>query len=203
MARKGKVEEEEKPVEEEKEEGAEAEEGAEKKVEEKKPRFKMSAGVVGILRYVLLGLLVVILSFTVSFFVARGGGGGSSKSMTKDELMVTDPNTGDVIERLPKGADWNMDTLILNTSDEDEQHIIRAQVIISYEKESKTILAELNDRKSQIHNDVRTIIGSKKYIEVNTTRKQEDLKREIKARIQLIVNQEGIIEVFFKEFTVH
>lgn len=191
--------------EDDKPEGEEGEkpEGSDKPEEKKKGKLTLSAGAISILKYVLMGLIVAIIAFTVSFFTSRAGGGGHGKSMTKDELMTTDPNTGDVLERLPKGADWNMDMLILNTSDEDEQHIIRTQVIISYDKENKTILGELNDRKSQIHNDVRTIIGSKKYIEINTTRKQEDLKKEIKARVQLIVNQEGIIEVFLKEFTVH
>lgn len=187
-----------------KEDGEEGAEGEAKPVEKKAP-FKLNTGVVAILKYALLGLLVVILSFTTSWLVSRykTGGGGAGASHAKDELLVTDPNTGDVVERLPKGGDWNMDSIIINTADEDEQHIVRFQVIVSFDKESKTILGELNDRKSQIHHEVRTIVGAKKYLEINTTRKQQELVREIKARLQMIVNQEGIIEVFLKEFTVH
>ncbi|MBN8217068.1 MAG: flagellar basal body-associated FliL family protein [Spirochaetes bacterium] len=188
-----------------KEEGEEGAAEGEAKPAEKKAPFKLNAGVVGILKYVLLGLLVVILSFTTSWLVSRykSAGSGAGASHAKDELLVTDPNTGDVVERLPKGGDWNMDSVIINTADEDEQHIVRFQVIVSYDKESKTILGELNDRKSQIHHEVRAIVGAKKFLEINTTRKQQELVREIKARLQMIVNQEGIIEVFLKEFTVH
>jgi flagellar basal body-associated protein FliL len=182
-------------------EGAEGEEGGEKKEGAKKPAFKLSAGIVAILKTVLMYLGVAIISFAVAFIVAHKSGG--QKSETKEQLVVNDPSTGDVIEKIPKGADWALEDMVLNTADEDERHMLRAKLIVSYDKEDKTILMELNDRKSQIHSEVLKILGSKKYLEINTTPKQEEVIREIKTRIQLIVDHPGIIEVFVRDFTVH
>ncbi len=177
-------------------------EGGEKKDAPKKPAFKLSDGVVSILKMVLMYLGVAIISFAVAFFVAHSGGGGE-KHETKESLVTSDPETGDVIEKIEPGADWALDDMILNTADEDERHMVRVKLIVSYDKHSKTILMGLNDRKTQIHNDILKILGSKKYLEINTTPKQEEVIREIKARIKLIVDEPGIIEVFIKDFTVH
>lgn len=174
--------------------------GEEAKKEEKKP-FKLGAGVVSILKNALLLLGVAIIAFVVAYFTSNRG--GQEKSLPKDALLQTDPETGDVIEKVPKGADWSLDEMIINTSDEDESHIVRARIVVSHNKDDKDLLAELNDRRTQIHSTVRNIIGEKKFVEIRTTRKQRELAGEIKAAIQKIVHMEGIYEVYFKEFTVH
>ncbi len=189
-----------KDEEEEVKDGEAAEGGDEPKKEEKKP-FKLGAGVVGILKTALLLLGVAIIAFVVAWFTSNRG--GQEKSLPKDALMTTDPETGDVIEKVPKGADWSLDEMIINTSDEDENHIVRARIIISHDKVDKDLLAELNDRRTQIHSTVRNIIGEKKFAEIRTTRKQRELAGEIKASIQKIIQMEGVYEVYFKEFTVH
>ena len=96
-----------------------------------------------------------------------------------------------------------MEEMMVNTADEDEQHLVKATIVVSYEENNTKLLTELNKRRTEIRSEIRNIIGSKKYSEINTTFKQKDLVVEMKERIILIVNMPGIIEIYLIDFTVH
>ena len=191
-----------------------AEDGRSKKGEGKKG-FDVTnlLGALNLQRLLLLGLQysgVAIITFLIAYCVSSRGGGNQTQPLTylpqtqtDNDIATVDPETQDVYRPIPEGFDWRMDEMIINTDDEDVNHFVKALIIVSYDKEKPAVLAALTSRSSQIHTEVRKIIGSKKYLELKGINQQEDLKKEIKTRIQLIVNQSGIIDVFLREFTLH
>ena len=153
-----------------------------------------------VLRVTLQYLLVAILAFFISYCVSQT----SQKKMAESPHIADfDPEIRDHFVRRQPGSDWSMDEMLINTADEASQHIVRAKIVISHRENSPELAAELTRRRSEIHSEVRSIIGSKRYLDINTTSKQKALVREIKTRIQLIVGMPGIIDVFLKDFTVH
>lgn len=194
----------EEEVAEEAEDGAEATEettDASDGGSQKKGLPKLSAGVIGILKLILQYLLVAIISIVTSVIVIQTqSGGGSTK--TQQELLKTDQMTEDVFKQVPIGADWTMEEMILPTADEDAQHTIKCRIVISYDRENPKLLEELTQRKTQIHSEVRAVIGSKKFNELNTVSKQKKLAGAIQQRIKRIVRQSGIYAVYLKEFMV-
>ncbi len=161
-------------------------------------RVNLSDSTLKILKTFFHYLLVVIIALGVSFIVSN-----RISTKSQGELVEQEMEQFDVFVRRKPGIDWAMDEMIVNTADEEVPHIVKAKVVVSYDIEKKAISDELNLRNTEIHSEVRSIIGSKKYTDINTTEKQKILAREIKTRIQLIVGRSGIIDVFLKEFTVH
>jgi len=194
------------PVEEEAapDEAAAGEEGAGEGAAEKKKGggFKLGPGAVKILKMSLQYLLVAIIAFVVALCTG-GGGGEKGTGSAQQDIQKTDPVTGDVFVSKSAGADWTMDEMIINTSDEDSQHLVKCQIVVSYEPLDQFILEELSKRKTQIHAEFRKIIGGKKFMEINTIKKQDRLEEELLTRVQTIVNRAGIIAIYLKEFTVH
>ena len=60
-------------------------------------------------------------------------------------------------------------------------------------------------RKSQIKDEIRKIISSKTFSFLKSVENQEIIRMEIKQKVQSIIGYDvdGIINVFFVEFTLH
>ena len=165
---------------------------------QRKPRVNLSETTLKILKICFQYLMVAIIAFGVSLLVNNRISTKSSQELIEQEMEQFD-----LFVRRQPGIDWAMDEMMVNTADEDVPHIVKAKVVVSYDGEKENVLNELILRNTEIHSEVRSIIGSKKYIDINTTEKQKVLTKEIKTRIQLIIGLPGIIDVFLKEFTVH
>ena len=154
------------------------------------------------LHYITIGILTFIIAYWVS---SRNQEGGRTQTKTglSTDLLSTEIETTDLYTPIPSGFDWTMEELIINTADLDAGHYVKATIVVSYEKDKPAVLAELTSRSSQIHAEVRKIIGSKKYSALQGVQKQELLVKEIKTKIQLIIGKPGIIDIFMTEFTLH
>lgn len=171
----------------------------ESETEEEKPaKKKLSESTLKVLKSLLQYLVVAIIAFLVSISVNF-----NRSSEPVEQLIQNESEQFDVFVKRKAGSDWTMEEMMVNTADEDFPHIVKAKIVVSYDDQNKEILSELSLRGTEIHSEVRNIIGSKKYAEINTTQEQKILAREIKTRIQLVVGMPGIIDIFFKDFTVH
>ena len=168
----------------------------------KKP-FSLSDSAIKTLKNLLMYFIVAIIAFVVPFLISKNLFWNQDKIMDENLKQYDESGSVDVFQRRPIGADWSMEEMLLNTADEDDPHIIRCMFVVSHEEKNSKILSQLSARKTEIHSEIRNIIGSKKYKEINTTEKQKLLAMEIKTKIQLIVGIPGIIDVFIKDFTVH
>lgn len=166
----------------------------------KKKGFKLGPNVIAILKNVLNYVIVALITIVISLIVSSRIAG--DKTVSNETLRSSDMQFGDAIERIPIGADYTLDEMIINTSDEDRSRMVKCRIVISYDEENPQVLAELTGRKTQIHAEIRNKIGEKKYDEIRTTVKQRELKKELRALVQRIVGVDGIIDVFLKDFTV-
>ena len=167
-----------------------------------------SVGGGGIARILLSSLQyigVAVLTFMISYCVSRSNTMkvGQTGANSPENLISTDVKTDDFYNPIPSGFDWTMDEFIINTADKDANHFVKTKIVVSYDKDKPLILTGLTIRSSQIHAEVRKIIGSKKYSQIQGVDKQDLLSKEIKTKIQLVIGQPGIIDVFLREFTLH
>ncbi len=169
------------------------------------PGFDFQKILLTSLQYIVVAVLTFIISYCVS---SRNKESVYSPQqfnakMSEEELRNTDINTDDFYTPIPSGFDWTMEEMIINTADEDANHFVKAKIVVSYDKEKPAILTELTARSSQLHAEVRKIIGSKRYSDIRGIHNQEILTKEIKTKVQLIVRKPGVIDVFLRDFTLH
>ena len=176
---------------------------AEETKESRKKRFSLSDSAIKTLKNLLMYFVVAIVAFAVPFLISKNLFWNQNE-VTEENLQQYDESGPiDVFQQRPIGSDWAMDEMLINTADEDDPHIIKCLFVVSHEEKNSKVLSQLSARKTEIHSEIRNIIGSKKYKELNTTEKQKLLAKEIKTKIQLIIGIPGIIDVFIKDFTVH
>lgn len=99
------------------------------------------------------------------------------------------------------GNEITLDDMLINTSDELENHFVKARIVISY-GEAETGL-EINRRMNQIYDRIRKVISSKKINELKYVDGQELLSLEIKTEIQKITGKVDIYNIFLRDFTVY
>ena len=170
--------------------------------DDKKRKFPIGDTIVQILKSNLQYLIVAIIAFLVAWFTSKSNINEVGIQAPK-QLVDYDPQHTDIFVRRQAGSDWTMEEMTINTADEDSPHIVKAKIVVSYDDDKENLLSELSLRSTEIHSEVRSIIGAKKYVDINTTAEQKILAKEIKTRVQLIVGLPGIIDIFFKNFTVH
>ena len=102
---------------------------------------------------------------------------------------------------------WAM-LLKLSTSDKDEPHFVRVNIHLGYggnqqdKAKAMKIATELNARKIQIVDLVRTIITGRSKEQLDDQGEQEELKEEIKDRVNMLLQDGRVDQVYFEEFSI-
>lgn len=169
-----------------------APEGEEKKQAEKKGFKGLSSGIVRILLYVIGIIILIAISVTISYLVA-------SKTTEKPDKIS--------IEQTYKNVTPPYDTLRLadftiNTSDIEEQHVIRLTIALAYTQKDAAVSAELAQREAQIRDIINRILSSKRKDEIDSIEGKENLKNEIKNAINNILVNGKIKDVYFIDFFI-
>lgn len=169
----------------------------EERIEEKAPsRFPwMEKALIEMLRLLFFSLVAFVIIYFVSI--------RKEKESDLGELQRIDRQFENIPEPRPVGAEWNMDEMIINTADELANHFVKINVVISYSQKDLKVASALSARRSEIHSEVRKIVGSKFYIDLKSVEKQALLGEEIKTRVQQLVGIPGILEVYITDFTIH
>ncbi|EMF81689.1 flagellar basal body-associated protein FliL [Leptospira weilii serovar Topaz str. LT2116] len=97
----------------------------------------------------------------------------------------------------------------INTSDKGEAHFVKMKLAFGIAKEDQTLSAELAERNAEIRDLINLIVGRKSKDELINIEDQLDLREEIKAQVNHILNppffnfENKIQEVYFTEFIVN
>lgn len=159
--------------------------------------------ITNLLKYIFLFIVLVIIIILLIFFFTK-----SEDEKNSFEIFQKEKNNENAI-KMPSGTDWFLADkekgIILNTADNDEDHFLKYNISIFYEKENLSLPGILAMRRSQIKDEIRKIISSRTFSFLKSVENQEIIRMEIKQKIQSIVgyNVDGIINVFFTEFTLH
>jgi flagellar basal body-associated protein FliL len=171
-------------------EGAAEEEAIEAGVPE---RRMFGPTLVRTLVYIAIALILIIVSGTVAYIVAR----------RVNKAPATEKRSPEERTKPEALSYFELDPFSINTSDTDEPHFIRLSLGLGYKTGiSNEMQTELNARKIQLRDIVISVVGEKRYTDLNTQEKRDALKEEIKRRINSVLRQGRIEEVAFTEFVL-
>jgi flagellar FliL protein len=154
----------------------------------------LSGMLLKILKYVALGIGAIIFIVTVvivTMNIVNRGAQPQSYPAASPEYEGTTPILA-----------WYsaIDEIRGRTAD-DSPHTVIVQVAIGYEKENKAIQTELVARTPKLRDIIRSFFTEKTAAELQP-RYEEELKAELRERINRIMTQGKIDEVIFLEFNV-
>lgn len=162
-------------------------------IEEGGERRKLfGPAVIKTLLYVAGALVIIIISGTVAYLVAqRVGRPPETDKISPEQRKLEKPL-------------WyfDMESFSVNTSDTDEPHFLKLTISLGYETGKVELQTELNQRRAQLRDIIITVVGAKRYVDLNTQDKREALKEEIKNRINDILINGQLKGIAFTEFVL-
>jgi flagellar FliL protein len=90
----------------------------------------------------------------------------------------------------------------VNTSDTDEPHFVKINLELGYKGPAPELQTELTARRAQLRDITISVIGSKKFDDLNTQDKRNELKKDLLERINSILKDGQIKAIAFTEFVL-
>jgi flagellar FliL protein len=147
------------------------------------------------LLYIAAALVLIIVSGTIAYMVAKRV--GASPATDKTSPMQTSKT-----EPLSYFA---LESFSVNTSDTDEAHFLKLTLELGYEREgqaSSEIQTELVQRRPEIRDIIISIIGAKSYSDLLTQENRDQLREEIQRKINSVLMDGEVKKVVFTEFVL-
>jgi len=144
------------------------------------------------LLYVAAALVLIIVSGTIAYMVAKRVGKAPATEKTAEEFKVHEKPL----------AYYDLKTFSINTSDTDEPHFVKLTIELGYKKGKGDLQTELVDRTPQLRDIVISIVGAKKYSDLNTQDKRQQLKGDIMNKINDKLINGQIKSVAITEFVL-
>jgi len=149
--------------------------------------------VIKTLLYISAALVLIIISATVAYFVAQRVGIPPSTEKSSPELA----------EKEKPLAYYNLEQpFSVNTSDTDEQHFLKVEIQLGYDEGKAELQGELIKRRPELRDIIISIVGAKKYSDLDTQDEREELKKEILNRVNAILQAGKIKKVVFTDFVL-
>jgi len=145
-----------------------------------------------ILIWVAAAMVLIFISGTVAYIVAQKVGKPPRTERTSPELT----------EKAKPLSYFDLSDFSVNTSDTDDPHFMKLTIQLGYDEGNMELQTELVKRRAELRDIIISVVGAKKYNDLNTQEKREILKGEIKNRINSILIADKIKKVVFTEFVL-
>jgi flagellar FliL protein len=157
------------------------------------PKKKLlGPNIVRTLIYVALALVLIIISGTVAFIVSRRAG----------TPPATEKISPEFVEKENPLSYFDMASFSVNTSDTDEPHFIKLTIELGYDMGKVELQTELVQRRAQLRDIFISVLGAKRYTDLNTQDKRDALKVDLMRRINEILQKGKIKGIAFTEFVL-
>jgi len=157
------------------------------------PRKKLfGPTVVRTLIFVALALVLIIISGTIAFLVSRRAGAPPATEKISPEF----------VEKENPLSYFSLESFSINTSDTDEPHFIKLTMELGYDMGKVELQTELVQRRAQLRDIIISIVGAKKYTDLNTQDKRDALKEDLIRRINEVLQKGKIKGIAFTEFVL-
>ncbi len=93
---------------------------------------------------------------------------------------------------------YDLDTFIVNLADEDGSRYLKVKMTLALS--NKEVQKEIEKKLPVIRDAIITVISNKYYKDVATPAGKLALKREIMARINIILTTGKVVDIYFTEF---
>jgi len=145
-----------------------------------------------------LNLLVILISAVLVLSLVSAG------ATFYVIMSKTTPATKKVIVEKPElGPVQSLGEFTVNLAAPTEQHYLRANVVLEMDYGSSLKLTEEVDKRlPQIKDIVLSSLSSKTSIQLADPENREALKKELRDRINAILNRGQIAKVFFTSFAI-
>lgn len=139
----------------------------------------------GLLKWIILAVLVLVLG--------AGGYVGWSHFAQSSKPSHTTP-------KITKEIVYELDTFLVNLSDPGGRRYLK--VNIKLRLDNQKVVKELNDRKDQLRDRILMLLSSKRFDDIATLAGKMALKQEIMSRLNSILKEGRVEQVYFTEFLV-
>lgn len=149
-------------------------------------------------------LLIIIIAVLVVLLIAAGG--AAFYFMTKQPDAVDAAGAADnaaaqaAKEAAAMGVTVELDPFVVNLSSQGIDRYLKAVIVLQLS--SATAQEEIDKKKPQIKDSIITVLSSKSPEEVLSIQGKYDLKLELVKRINSMLSQGVVREMFFTEFVV-
>jgi flagellar FliL protein len=146
------------------------------------------------LMFIAVALVVIIISGSIAYVVAR----------RVNRAPAMDKRSPELAEKRDPLTPYTLDPpFSINTSDPEEPHFLRLAIVLGHDEDvSSELQGELINRKDQIRDVIISIVGEMSYRDLDTQDERNVLKDKIKRRINAILQKGQIKEVYFTEFVL-
>ncbi len=95
---------------------------------------------------------------------------------------------------------YKLDTFIVNLADEDGSRYLKVDMTLALS--NKEVEKEIEKKLPVIRDAIITVISNKYYKDISTPAGKLALKREIMARVNLILTTGKVVDIYFTDFVV-
>jgi len=95
---------------------------------------------------------------------------------------------------------YKLDTFIVNLADEDGSRYLKVDMTLALS--NKEVEKEIEKKLPVIRDAIITVISNKYYKDISTPAGKLALKREIMARVNLVLTTGRVVDIYFTDFVV-
>ena len=160
-----------------------------------------SGGLKGFLSSSIVKMLLYGAALIVVFLVSVITSTCVSKSSSKQGQKESDQKAGSTKKAIY--AVFDLKQFMVNTKDTDTPHLARIKLQLGYPKKNVKLLTELNQRRAQLRDIILLFFNDKKKTDMDSAQKKENLKKELKKKIDQEINNGPIGDIYYEEFSVN
>ncbi|HPH02673.1 MAG TPA: flagellar basal body-associated FliL family protein [Spirochaetota bacterium] len=153
----------------------------------------LSGTILKVLMYVAAGIAV----FIIALFAGKMGASGKS-----DEAKYAQAQK-EMEQKAPPLATFELKEFMSNTADVDTTHFVRMKLSLGYEKNNLLLQTELSERRMQIFDLIMLTLNGKRKEDLDSAQKKQDLKDELIKKINGLLQNGKIQDIYYAEFSVN
>lgn len=150
-----------------------------------------------LLVFIVIGVLLVLLGGGAfagwKFFLAK-------KSLPEDDPGITETGVASEVDDTSPGVMYSLNPFIVNLQGQRGQRYLKTKVEL--EAEGNDVEKALRSRTPQLRDAILLLLSSKSYEDINSAEGKIQLRNEMIARINQILQGRGIRSLYFTEFVV-
>lgn len=151
------------------------------------------AGGKGKLILIIAGIVLVLVSVGVAAYLLGASSGGSSNDNGSEEAAQSQDNAA-------IGPMVDINDFIINILDKNETRYLKAAITIELDSEETAV--EATERMAQIRDAILLLVGNKTFAELSDLQGKLQLRAEIIARLNKLLNTGKVKGIYFTEFVV-
>lgn len=153
-------------------------------------------------------LIIIIVGILFVLLLLMGGGvffmwnkiSNLESENNKDVEEVVEVEEEVQKEQRTIGPIFPLDTFVINLADPSGDKY--ARIRIDLELKSEELFDEFEKRSPQIYDAILMILPSKISEQIRTTKGKNELREEIIFRLNEVLNNDGVTNLYFREFVI-